>query len=160
MVAGDERGAVMRPWQLENPKKFFAGLLFVVIGCFAAIKASDYTLGMATDMGPGYFPEALGLLLIALGIGIVANSFLTVSTLVTDQPRSLKPLLLILAGVVGFVATVDRFGLVPAIAILLACACFIHALNRPIEVFVEICVLIVFSVLLFIYGFSMPLNMF
>jgi hypothetical protein len=145
---------------LKNPKKFFAGLLFVAIGCFAAVEARNYDFGVATDMGPGYFPEALGLLLVIFGLGIIAQGMLAERVEATKQGRALAPLLLIIAGVAGFALTIDRLGLVCAIAILLACACFKHALKRPTEVFIEICVLIVFSAGLFIYGFSMPLNMF
>ena len=56
---------------IRNPKDFWAGLLFVALGVLAFVLGSDYTLGTAARMGPGYFPRMLGLLLIALGMIIV-----------------------------------------------------------------------------------------
>jgi hypothetical protein len=57
--------------RIRNPKDFWAGSLFIVVGAAAIILGSRYNLGTAARMGPGYFPRILGMLLILLG-GIVA----------------------------------------------------------------------------------------
>ena len=45
---------------VRSPKDFVAGLMFIAIGIAAIVIASNYTLGTAARMGPGYFPRILG----------------------------------------------------------------------------------------------------
>ncbi len=59
---------------IRHPKDFFAGLLFVAFGVAAIAIGSNYTLGTAARMGPGYFPRILGILLIALGGALVVRA--------------------------------------------------------------------------------------
>jgi hypothetical protein len=53
--------------RIRDPKDFWAGVLFILIGIAAITIGSRYNLGTAARMGPGYFPRILGILLIALG---------------------------------------------------------------------------------------------
>jgi hypothetical protein len=59
---------------IRHPKDFYAGLLFVVFGIAAVVIGSNYNLGTAARMGPGYFPRILGLLLIALGAALALRA--------------------------------------------------------------------------------------
>jgi len=52
---------------IRSPKDFWAGLLFIAIGTGAIAVGSNYPLGTAARMGPGYFPLILGIMLIVLG---------------------------------------------------------------------------------------------
>ena len=52
---------------IRHPKDFFAGVLFIAFGLGAIIVGSNYTLGTAARMGPGYFPRILGGLLVRAG---------------------------------------------------------------------------------------------
>jgi hypothetical protein len=52
---------------IRSPKDFWSGLLFVALGIGAIVVGSNYPLGTAARMGPGYFPRILGILLIVLG---------------------------------------------------------------------------------------------
>jgi hypothetical protein len=146
--------------RIRNPRELATGILFSLIGMAAAMQARTYTIGSATDMGPGFFPETLALLLVALGVGIVARSFMKQGTEPSTEPRSVLPLVLIIFGVAGFALTIDGLGLAPAIIVLLGFACFQSALSRPREVFLAICALEALSIGLFIYAFKMPLNIF
>ena len=55
---------------IRHPKDFYAGLLFVGFGVAAIVIGSNYPLGTAARMGPGYFPRMLGILLIVLGAAL------------------------------------------------------------------------------------------
>ena len=59
---------------IRHPKDFFAGLLFIAFGIAAVTIGSNYALGTAARMGPGYFPRILGLLLIALGLTLALRA--------------------------------------------------------------------------------------
>jgi predicted MFS family arabinose efflux permease len=146
--------------RIRNPRELVTGILFALIGVAAAMQARTYTIGSATDMGPGFFPETLALLLMALGMGIVLRSIMKNGTEKPTEPRSLIPILLIICGVAGFALTIESLGLAPAIVVLLGFACFQSTLSRPREVLLAVCVLEALSIGLFIYAFKMPLNIF
>ena len=52
---------------IRNPRDFWAGVVFVVIGAGFAITALDYDVGTASRMGPAYFPLVLAIVLVLLG---------------------------------------------------------------------------------------------
>ena len=52
---------------IKSQKDFFSGLLFIVVGGGFAYGATQYSVGTAARMGPGYFPMMLGILLALLG---------------------------------------------------------------------------------------------
>lgn len=76
--------------QLRNPKDFWSGVMFAVIGfAFAIIvKVYEYPMGTASRMGPGYFPFVLGNTLGVLGLVILLKSFLTRSPRVKKDRKS------------------------------------------------------------------------
>jgi hypothetical protein len=59
---------------IKSQKDFFSGLMFAVIGGGFAWGATQYSIGTAARMGPGYFPLLLGIMLAALGCFIVFYS--------------------------------------------------------------------------------------
>ena len=56
---------------IKNPRDFWAGVMFLVLGALFAGIAVTYKLGTAARMGPGFFPFYLGLLLAGLGIAVM-----------------------------------------------------------------------------------------
>jgi hypothetical protein len=61
--------------KIASQKDFFSGLLFTIVGISFAVGATNFTVGTASRMGPGYFPLLLGILLAVLGILITLISF-------------------------------------------------------------------------------------
>jgi hypothetical protein len=61
--------------KLASQKDFFSGLMFTIVGITFAIGATNFTVGSAARMGPGYFPLLLGIVLAALGILVTIQSF-------------------------------------------------------------------------------------
>ena len=59
---------------IRHPKDFFAGLIFIAFGIAAIVIGSNYALGSAARMGPGYFPRILGILLILLGAALAIRA--------------------------------------------------------------------------------------
>ena len=65
---------------IKSEKDFASGLLFIATGGgFTWVSISSYTVGSASQMGPGYFPLVLGLLLTLLG-GLILFFSLVVET--------------------------------------------------------------------------------
>lgn len=57
--------------KIKNQQDFWSGVLFVLVGVGFALGATNYSMGTAARMGPGYFPFWLGICLALLG-GFVA----------------------------------------------------------------------------------------
>ena len=98
----------------RDVKDILSGLLFVAFGLAFAIIASTYEIGSTLQMGPGYFPLALGGLLVLFGGLIVAKGILARDgeAIGTIPWRALA---LILGAVVFFGVTVRGLGLVPSV---------------------------------------------
>jgi hypothetical protein len=62
--------------KIQSQKDFFAGLMFSTIGIVFAWGSTSYNIGEGARMGPGYFPLTLGVVLAALGAGIMLESFI------------------------------------------------------------------------------------
>ena len=95
-----------------------AGLIFVAFGLAFSIASLRYEVGTPLRMGPGYFPLALGGILVLLGLLIVGKRFISGSG-DEGRPGSVpwRALFLIVLAVLFFGLTVRGLGLVPATAV-------------------------------------------
>ena len=141
--------------KIKGPKDFWAGLMFIGFGGFFMIWAlAHYQMGSAVRMGPAYFPAVLGGLLVFLGILVLIESFAMAGPPV---PRFMfRPLILISAGCVLYGYLMKPLGLVLATGVLV----FISALGghefKWKEVTILYVVLVVFSLLVFVKGLTLP----
>ncbi len=99
-----------------DTREVAAGLLFIAIGGFFAIQSVLFLrIGSTLSMGPGYFPLALGIILILLGLAIALKG-------VNAPPESFGRVpwrggAFVIGAVVFFGATVRGLGIVPALGI-------------------------------------------
>ena len=95
-----------------------AGLIFVAFGLAFAITSLSYELGTPLRMGPGYFPLALGGILVLLGLLIMGKGLISGSG-AEERLGSVpwRALFLIVLAVLFFGLTVRGLGLVPATAV-------------------------------------------
>jgi hypothetical protein len=56
--------------RIKSQKDFFSGLLFIAVGVAFAWGSTNYKVGDAARMGPGYFPLLLGVLMAIVGIAV------------------------------------------------------------------------------------------
>src|SRR5688572_23111714 len=141
--------------RIKSPKDFWAGVMFMGVGLFFAVWAvAFYQMGSAVRMGPAYFPALLGGLMAFLGLLILAGSF------AIEGPKvavfHFRPLVLILVANIAYGYLMKPLGLVGATAVLV----FVAALGghefKWKEVTILYVVLIVFSVLVFVKGLTLP----
>jgi len=118
------------------------------------LAATHYQLGTAVRMGPAYFPILLGGLLVFLGALILLESFAMAGPRV---PRfSFRPLILISLACVVYGYVMKPLGLVGATAALVIISAYGGHEFKWKEVIVLAIVLILFSVLVFVKGLSLP----
>ena len=141
--------------KIKSPKDFWAGLMFIGFGLFFAIWATThYQMGTAVRMGPAYFPVLLGGLLAVLGLIVLVGSFAIEGPPV--PAFSFRPLILISVACVLYGYLMKPLGLVGATAALV----FVSALGghefKWKEVTILYVILIVFSILVFVKGLTLP----
>jgi hypothetical protein len=147
----------MKP-TIRDPAGLVAGLLFLSFGAGAIAIARSYPTGSALHMGPGYFPTAIGALLVLVGLASLLRALAV--TAPGAGPVALRPLLVITAAIALFAAAIDRIGLVPTTflsALLAGCAT-----RRPkiAESCLIAATLSVLAAGIFYYGLKLPFALF
>jgi hypothetical protein len=69
------RGRVKERGGLRVEKDIFAGGLMLLLGLGAVIESRTYGIGALMQMGPGFMPTLLGVILIVLGVWTCASVF-------------------------------------------------------------------------------------
>jgi Tripartite tricarboxylate transporter TctB family len=103
--------------RIRDPKDFWSGVLFILVGIAAITLGSRYNLGTAARMGPGYFPRILGLLLILLGAVLALRALRLDGTAV--KAFRWRPTLIVLGSVVLFGMIVTKLGMAISVVILI-----------------------------------------
>jgi hypothetical protein len=98
-------------------RDYYAGALMMVLGAGAALQGSRYPLGSLTQMGPGFFPTVLGVLLAFIG-ALIAGTASVVSPAVVADAAPVRPdwrgWLCIICGAGSFIVLATYAGLAPA----------------------------------------------
>lgn len=104
--------------EVRNKQNFAAGLFFVAFGIFAAVVARSYSLGASDDIGPGYFPFWLAVLLAVLGT-VLSVSALAPKAEATEIGRlDWKATAWIVGAVVLFAFLLQYLGIVLSVLVL------------------------------------------
>ena len=144
---------------IKGSKDFWAGIIYIAFGLTGAIVGRDYSVGTTNQMGPGYFPLALSMLL--MGVGLICL-FRTFTVKAPPLPAfRLKPALLIIGALLLCGYLLPRAGLIFALTALMLIAA--SASDQFSSQWKKIILLIigttVFCVIVFVHllGLSLPL---
>jgi len=141
--------------KIKIGKDFWSGIMFLGFAAVGLYAARGYSMGSAGEMGPGYFPVVLAVVLAALG------SFLVARALASGDERveglALRPLLLLVAGVVAFGLTIEPLGLVLSLVLTVVLAALAARESGPVEIAVLAASLAVLSVGIFHFTLRIPL---
>ncbi|MCK9382227.1 MAG: tripartite tricarboxylate transporter TctB family protein [Sulfuritalea sp.] len=141
--------------KIRNHKDFWAGAMFLAFGAFFAGYATRYKFGTAANMGPGYFPVALGTILAVLGIAIVVSSL---SANAADEKVDKFPwpvLLLILGPTALFGLLLQTLGLIVCLLMLVAISSYAsHEFNWR-STLLNAMVLTVLSLTIFVWALKL-----
>lgn len=145
------------PSFIRGPKDFWAGVIYALVGGSAVfIAAGEYSMGTGARMGPGYFPTALGLLLLAFGVAAIVRSFLRDGEAVGEI--AWKPLLLVTGATVLFGVLLPVAGLVAALLVLtLVSAAASSYFRFDWRATAGLVLLIAFCALVFVVALGVPL---
>ena len=100
----------------EFHRDYYGGALMVLIGLFAVYMGLGYKTGTLSQMGPGFFPVAVGAVIALMGvlIAIGAKGETAVETDEVRLPPEWRGWICIVLGIVAFVVLGHYGGLLPA----------------------------------------------
>jgi len=144
---------------IKSPKDFWTGVLYLAFGAATLWIAREYPIGTAGRMGPGYFPTALSLLLMGLGVYILARGL-------TRQGDPLggfawRGALLVVGATVAFGLLLETAGVIIALVVLI-CGSALASVKTKFD-WKSILIaagLIVFCVLVFVKGLGVTMPLF
>ena len=141
--------------KIKSPKDFWSGLMFVGFGLFFMIwSLTQYQMGTAVRMGPGYFPTVLGGMLAVLGAIVLVGSLA-----VEGEPVAqfhFRPLIFISVGCVLYGYLMKPLGLIFATAALVYVSAYGGHEFKWKEVTILFVILAVFSWAVFVKGLTLP----
>ena len=140
---------------IRHPKDFYSGLIFIAFGVGAIAIGSNYALGTAARMGPGYFPRMLGILLIVLGAALALRALRVQGSPLPGWKW--RPTLIVLGSVVLFGVIVNRVGLVLSTIILILLSSAASTEFRPKEALISGVLLAGLTVAVFVIGLKLQL---
>lgn len=140
-----------------NTKNLGAGFTFLAVAAiYGGTALQSLPMGSLTNMGPGFFPATLCIILAALGTILVITSMFE-----ARQPAfsafAWRALLTISAGVLFFGAFIRETGLALAVFVTAFVVSLAASETRPLMAAAIGVVLSAFCVIVFIYGIRLPL---
>jgi hypothetical protein len=139
-------------------KDILAGAIFIAFGLAFALGALAYDIGSPVNMGPGYVPLALGLMLVGLGGLIIVKGFLAGE----GEPIGSvdwRAVILITASLIFFGVTVRGLGVVGALFGATLLAALARSATTILEALAIAAGLTVLSVLIFIVALRLRLDL-
>jgi hypothetical protein len=141
--------------KIKNQKDFWAGIMFIAVGLFFVGFGTQYTMGTAAVMGPGYFPRALAVIVIMIGVVISAGSLSAKAIAEKVEPFNYPPLLLILGSVVSFGLLLKLLGLIISLLILITVSSYASHEFSWKATLINAAVLIVMCLMMFIWALGL-----
>lgn len=134
-------------------RDIIGGSALTLIGVFATIHGLvSLNLGTLSNMGPGMFPAALGVILAAIGVAILIPAIFRAAEMPDVDMRSFAA---ISASILAFAVMVQPFGLIPAIVVLTFVASRADSKLSPIGLVIVAVGLSVGATLIFRTGLGM-----
>lgn len=154
-----------------NKKEVLSGSVLLLIGGLTVLGSLDYTMGSLARMGPGYFPLAIGVIIMILGLMLFFE--LGGEGYAPEQAeqniddlkqisfkRQLLTWGLIIGAMLSFIVLAKYGGLVPATFSLVFIATFADQKNTFKVALITATVLTLFTVAVFHFGLQMQMPLF
>ncbi len=141
--------------RISHPRDFWAGIMFIALGGMFAGKAITYKLGSTAQMGAGFFPFWLGILLILLGAWVARGGLRSEGPGV--ERFYWRPVVTVLVSVCIFGVLLKPLGMFAAGVVLVVGASCGSRQFRWREVVLLAGGLAVFCAVLFVAGLKLPI---
>jgi len=140
---------------LRATKNFIAGIMFITFGLLGVWLSWPLDSGSPSDMGPGYFPRGVCILLILLGGALSASDLMHEGERI--EGWAWKPLILVTLSSLAFAFMLKPVGLVGTLVVTTVLASAAGTLLRPFALTVLAAVMILTNVGIFVFALKMPI---
>ncbi len=140
---------------IRNPKDFWSGVLFLVLGLGFLIIGQEYSFGTARRMGPAFFPTLLAAILCIIGVAVILRGILTRGEPITGF--ALKGLVMVTVSCVVFGIIVRGAGLVAAVAVLTLVSAIASVHFKLKNTIIMMVVLGAFCAVVFVKALGLPI---
>lgn len=141
----------------RNTGDLIGGLVLFGIGLGVFAMAFGYGIGTVSEMGAGFVPAALGVIIMVLSASITAQSFRIPAALVRPAWR---PLMGVSAAIGVFALAIEHLGLVPSVVLAGAVAAAGDRDTRPVGALVLVVLLAIGAWLIFVKALSLSIPAF
>jgi len=134
-----------------------AASIVFLFGIAVIVEAIGHDMGTMLRIGPGFFPMALGVGLLFIGVAIVFDPHKPDDD---DGVRiSWRQMLCIAVGIVAFALLIEPAGLVPAAAALIGTSALANPASK-LKTTIALAILLPLVLgVVFVYGLKMPIDM-
>jgi hypothetical protein len=108
---------------IKSERDFITGLLFIAIGLFFSIAGLQLDYGTPANMGPGFLPMTVSVLLIAIGMVQVFRGIKSEGSTVKFK---FKQPLIILTAIVAFGLLLETIGAIISVLVLMLITAYLH----------------------------------
>jgi uncharacterized protein YacL len=140
---------------VKNKQDFWSGAMFIALGGGFAVQATQYSMGSAARMGPGYFPFWLGIVLALMGATVLIGALSNRAQTTTVSRFDFRILFLVIGSVVFYGFALRFLGLYLSVFLLVLLSSFAsHEFNWKVAVANGL-FLVAFSYIAFIRGLGL-----
>lgn len=140
-------------------RNLLGGLLFIALGLATIAIARGYPMGSATRMGPGYFPQMIGIGIALLGLALAVQGVLARAAAEERATGlALRPIIAVMSAIAAFAWLVEGWGLLAAISALVLLARLSRRDGSALELLLLVIALNAIAVLIFVTGLNMTLR--
>jgi hypothetical protein len=136
-----------------------SGGVLLVAGLVMLGFAWGYPTGTLNQMGPGFIPQTIGILMSCLAVAIIVID-LRAPELQQGGAINWRGLIFISAAIIIFAVLVDVAGLVPSMFLAVAVSMFADDQARPLSVLIYTVIATFLGWLLFLVGLELPIPAF
>ncbi|WP_323771577.1 tripartite tricarboxylate transporter TctB family protein [Antarctobacter sp.] len=140
-------------------QRALSGGVLLVIGLLMLAVAWDYPVGRLTQMGPGFIPRAIALVICALSIAIIVTDLKT-TRVAQDGKMHWRGLAFVSAAILAFAGLIDIAGLIPSMFLAVGISMFADDAARPLNVLIYACLATFGGWLLFLVALELPIPAF
>lgn len=140
-------------------KRAVSGCVLLIAGLFMSFFAWGYPTGTLNQMGPGFVPQTIGIMISCLAVAIIIVDVKT-EKLARAEALHWRGLVYISAAIIIFAVLVDVAGLVPSIFLAVSVSMFADDRARPLSVLIYSVAATFLGWLLFLVVLELPIPAF
>ncbi len=145
--------------QQSTAQRAVSGGVLLAVGLVMLIFAWGYPVGSVTQMGPGFIPRVVSLLICALAAGIIVID-VTTPNLESAGRMHWRGLVFVAAAITVFAVLIDFVGLIPSVFLAVAVSMFADDKAKPLSVLIYASLATLGGWLLFVVTLELPIPAF